>query len=513
MSLLSERMVAIDTDVVTCLTLARCALGAIAAFLAYQLCRAIYFAFASPLAKVPGPFACKVSGIPEFVNTLIRGRRSEWIYELHQQYGPVVRIAPNTLAFAEPAAAKTIYTGNGFLKSYARYHGKNVDGVQHSLTFIEPSQSKRRRSILLPLFQRNNLETFIPHMEEYLAKFLNQVAKEQKHEGSVDLYRWLRLLAFDVIGQLAYGVDLNMTATGKEACLVEDMSSAFLFAVILETIPFASSLAKFKIFSPLYQLRAASHRFKNFGIDILQTLESNGELEHSGEQVNLLRSLHRETVQASSGVTREHATAEAGAVLIAGSDTTSTAMTYACWELSRRPDIQERIRDELRTVTDDVNAIPSVKALESLSYFNAFLKEVLRRWPTLPGTLERIAPSMGASISGFVVPGGTEVTTTAFAVHRDPTLFPAGDKLVPERWLDETPEMRGAFLPFSIGPRNCVGMNLAWAEIRLVLGTLLRRYKILPHASTTAESMAPEEFFFVTPKAHQCRLVLRPVED
>ncbi|KAM0791528.1 hypothetical protein ACM66B_005977 [Microbotryomycetes sp. NB124-2] len=462
--------------------------------------RIIYNAFISPLSTVPGPFICKFSGGPEFFNTLIRPRRSVWIYQLHQRYGPVVRISPNTVAFADPAAAKTIYGGNGFLKSLPRYQGKNVDGVQHSLTFIDPAQSKRRRAVLLPLFQRGNLESFLPILEEYLEQALSQMWTEQQLEGTVDVYHWLRLLAFDVIGQLAYGVDLKMTSFGKKARLVEDMSSAFVFTVLLETIPFMSTLAKVPLLRPLHQLRLASNRFKNYGVDILDTLEKDGRLEEAEDQINLLRSLHRESLRPGSGVTREHATAEAGAVLIAGSDTTSTAMTYACWELSRHPDAQSRIRNELKSITDDITATPRLKDLEGLLFFNAFLKEVLRRWPTLPGALERVVPEDGAVVSGHFLPGKTEVTTTAYAVHRDTTLFPDGERFIPERWLNETSEMRAAFLPFSTGPRNCVGMNLAWAEIRLVMGAMLRRFEILPHEGTTIDSMSPLEFFFVTPK-------------
>jgi len=97
--------------------------------------------------------------------------------------------------------------------------------------------------------------------------------------------------------------------------------------------------------------------------------------------------------------------------------------------------------------------------LEALSYLTAFLKEVLRLWPTLPGPLERRVTSGGAVIAGKFLPEGTEVTMQSYTMHRDESIYPDAASFRPERWLNETAEMRLSFLTFSYGPRNCVGMK------------------------------------------------------
>lgn len=113
----------------------------------------------------------------------------------------------------------------------------------------------------------------------------------------------------------------------------------------------------------------------------------------------------------------------------------------------------------MREVAETLTEWPGFKSLESLPLLNAFIKEALRMWSTLPGPLERIVPADGMVISGVYLPQDTEVTMQAYTIHRNQTIFP--DPLVfrPERWLQETPEMRNAFIPFSYGPRNCVGMK------------------------------------------------------
>lgn len=129
-------------------------------------------------------------------------------------------------------------------------------------------------------------------------------------------------------------------------------------------------------------------------------------------------------------------------------------------------------------------------------------------------------PAGGAVICGMHLPEGTEVTSTAYTIHRNSSIFPDPDKFDPRRWLEETAEMRAAFVPFSMGPRNCPGMksvfaahyctaisadlpylhSLAWDEMRCVLGHLIRRYEISPARDTTDDSMSPVEHFFVVPK-------------
>lgn len=136
-----------------------------------------------------------------------------------------------------------------------------------------------------------------------------------------------------------------------------------------------------------------------------------------------------------------------------------TAFGGPRYEVSKNPQLQNRLRQELISVNEDAQEFPSLKNLESLPLFNAFLKEVLRRWPTLPGPLERSVPEGGAVLQNYFLPAETEVTIHAYSVHRDPTLFPNAEAFIPERWLDETAEMRNAFIPFSYGPRNCVGMK------------------------------------------------------
>lgn len=160
--------------------------------------------------------------------------------------------------------------------------------------------------------------------------------------------------------------------------------------------------------------------------------------------------------------------------------------------------MQAEVRAELNGAAGSDQS--DIKTLESLPLFNCVLKEVLRRWPTLPGPLERTVPPGGILLHGTYLPEGTGIAMQAYTVHRDERIFPQPDKFMPSRWLHETADMRAALLTFSVGPRQCPGMNLAWMEMRLILGILLNRYRFSLAKTTTDDSMAPEEHFFVVPK-------------
>ena len=113
--------------------------------------------------------------------------------------GPIVRVSPTLCSISDPAAVKDVYGGK-FPKSKKRYQGKVFEGKEHLLMFSDPSAVKERRGLMLPLFQRSNLEGFAEEMQNITSQLLVQMENEQQIDGSVDVFRWLRLAAFDIIG-------------------------------------------------------------------------------------------------------------------------------------------------------------------------------------------------------------------------------------------------------------------------------------------------------------------------
>lgn len=136
------------------------------------------------------------------------------------------------------------------------------------------------------------------------------------------------------------------------------------------------------------------------------------------------------------------------------------------------------VRQTFRTDTD-----LNVEALARAKYLCACVDEALRCYPPVPTGLPRIVPPGGASICGEWVPGGTSVSVDPWSSNRSPMNFHEPDAFVPERWLPDAPEEfanddKAASNPFSHGPRNCLGRNLAYHEARLLLAKVLWNFDL-----------------------------------
>jgi len=148
-------------------------------------------------------------------------------------------------------------------------------------------------------------------------------------------------------------------------------------------------------------------------------------------------------------------------------------------QLSVSQDIQEKLYKEITKIYGD--NIPEFTDLEKLEYLFFFIQEVLRCYPPVAVLPTRIA-TVDAEFEGFVIPKGTLVGVDIRTIHRNPLLWSEPDEFIPERHIQENKKgmPQFSFLPFSLGPRQCLGTQFSIMEQRLFLIRLLQRFKILP---------------------------------
>jgi cytochrome P450 len=180
----------------------------------------------------------------------------------------------------------------------------------------------------------------------------------------------------------------------------------------------------------------------------------------------------------------------------AGSGTTSTTLTYLIYALSRDPVRQERLRQELNTVGDGINEV------KNLPFLNAVIKETMRLYPTIMSTLSQVL-DRDLVVDKLLLPPGTRAGMQNYVHHRDASLFSGPDDFLPERWLGESPllkDMEAAFTPFSLGPHNCIGQNLARAELYLAASQIFKKLKIRLSSQMLESDMEMEDRFNIAPK-------------
>ena len=174
------------------------------------------------------------------------------------------------------------------------------------------------------------------------------------------------------------------------------------------------------------------------------------------------------------GMSERQVRDEVMTLLLAGHETTAIALTWAFMLLDRHPEARTRLQAELGDVLGDRPAAPD--DVSALAYTQAVVNETLRLYPPAYVTgREAIRPT---TVGGIPIPKRHIILISMYATHRDPRFFPEPDEFRPERWLDglEKRLPRGAFIPFGMGSRKCVGSSFAMMEATLLLATIARRW-------------------------------------
>jgi len=159
-------------------------------------------------------------------------------------------------------------------------------------------------------------------------------------------------------------------------------------------------------------------------IDTYGSLAIENLKEHlaTSEGQNAATFFTRILSQEKSAISEEEIKEEASNLIIAGSDTTAISLTYTIWALLRPENarVKARLLEEIANVALTAGS----KEVGTLSYLSAVVKESLRLYGAAPGSLPRIVPAGGANLEGYHIPGGMTVTTQAYTLHRDPSIFP-----------------------------------------------------------------------------------------
>lgn len=180
----------------------------------YLLVGCVYDLFFHPLRKIPGPPLAKVSRLWARIGNFY-GCKSQRIHTAHESYGPVVRVGPNELSFANPAAVYEIYNNNDvFVKEETFYRAKRVFHENHMMSFRDVEAHKQRRKLLSRGFSQASMLDFENNMSKKIQTMLEQWATRAP-EGPVDVYPWAHWLGFDIVYHLMFDEDPGSVKAGQ----------------------------------------------------------------------------------------------------------------------------------------------------------------------------------------------------------------------------------------------------------------------------------------------------------
>ncbi|PWZ03049.1 cytochrome P450 [Testicularia cyperi] len=469
--------------------------------------------------KYPGPFLAKFTDF-WLLRQAMKGHRYQSVHEAHQKHGKFVRIAPNHISVADHEALQPIYGhGTGTLKPI--YYDAFVPPRPFPRGLFntrDRAEHTRKRKIVSHSFAPKTITAFEPFIRrevqlllERWDEFCDKAAKD-KSEGPrgikgrawLDSLMWLNYFAFDTIGALAFGSTFGMLEKGVDEARVEyedangnkqvDYCSAV--QIINERGEFSGTmgLAPEWIRPYLLKLPWFSNRLKSVkkltGIALARV---NDRLQNGSEREDLLAKLQSAKDDRGEPMGKMELTAEALTQLIAGSDTTSNTSCAIVYHLATHPDKMRKLQAELDAELQHAEEVPLHSDVQELPYLQAVLSESLRYHSTSAIGLPRIIPEGGATVCGEKFPAGTTLSVPAFTIHRDKSVFGEdANEYNPDRWLapDARKNFDKAFIPFSVGPRACVGRNVAMMELSILIAAIFKRYDIV-----LAEPEAPLDTF------------------
>ncbi|XP_049628644.1 cytochrome P450 4V2-like [Suncus etruscus] len=169
---------------------------------------------------------------------------------------------------------------------------------------------------------------------------------------------------------------------------------------------------------------------------------------------------------------------EVDTFMFEGHDTTAAALNWSLYLLGSYPEVQKKVDKELEEVFGKSDRPVTMEDLRKFKYLECVIKETLRLFPSVPLFGRKL--SEDCEIAGYKLSKGTEVVIAPYALHRDPRYFPDPEEFKPERFFPENSQGRHpyAYVPFSAGPRNCIGQKFAMMEEKIVLSCILRKFWI-----------------------------------
>ena len=431
------------------------------------------------IRSIPGPPLAAFSNLWLLYQSR-QGHRYLSVDTAHKKYGTFVRIQPDHVSVADPDAIPIIYAhGSGFLK--AQYYDAFVSIQRGLFNTRDRAEHTRKRKIVSHTFSARSIGQFEQYIHgnlEDLMKQWNRIADTASKSGQewadIDSLHWFNYLAFDIIGDLAFGAPFGMVNAGADIAEVrESPSSPPRYAPAVQVLNRRGEVSNTLGALPTLKPYAAylPDPFFSRGLQAVNDLagiaiarvKARLDQENSGiksDRRDLLARLMEGKDEQGQPMGQAELTAEALTQLIAGSDTTSnTSCAFFFWA-TKTPRVYEKLRRELDEAVPE-GGIPTYESVKELPYLNRAINEALRIHSTSSLGLPRVVPpGQPVNVLGKNFPPNTVLSVPSYTIHHDKAIWgPDALEFNPDRWEEArlTERQKNSFIPFSYGPRACVG--------------------------------------------------------
>ncbi|KAA8645294.1 hypothetical protein EYZ11_003658 [Aspergillus tanneri] len=416
--------------------------------------------------------------------------------KLHEKYGPIIRIGPDEIHIKDNSYMDEVYPNDHRRKRnkstlFFWMVGSNEFGDHSTGATMDHDAHRAKRTSMAPYFSARMVQDLEPRI---LAKVQQVREKMLETAGSGELLELRNImsgLTLDIISEYSFGSSFGALDTPDFG---RPLNNVLLKGVKVH--PFARifrplAIAIFRLprwMMPNSEILENSIRYDNLigkmtGAafdDATRMLTSHNNEKIGASHRTIIHSMLSSDSLQAEDKTFARLKADAMVLIGAGTETTARTLATAIYHILANKPVYDRLLEEIRHVmpTSD-SPIPPAAAIQQLPYLTAVLSESLRVAHGVAGRLSRIAPDEDLQYGPYKIPRGVTFSQSMYYIHTNPVIFPNPHEFHPERFLgpQATVAKEHAY-PFGKGTRNCLGINLAWAELYMTVTALIGGVKM-----------------------------------
>jgi cytochrome P450 family 135 len=414
-------------------------------------------------ASVAGPPAAPIKGLPpgprmpRALQTAIWSRQAQWfLRQSRARFGSMftLKIAyeGHWVMLSDPELVKQVFTGDPRI-----FHAGEGNQIlrpilgENSVLVLDEKKHIAQRKLLLPPFHGERMQAYGEKMAEIAAREIESWPTGTPYK----LRPRMQAITLEIVLETVFGVH-----GGERMAPLRDALREFLD---LTTNP--RVLLPVLMVGPnrINSVPAFRRRIEAVDRLIAEEIAERRVADDLAERDDVLSLMLQARHEDGSPMSDAEIRDELLTLLVAGHETTATALSWAMERLVRHPEKLGRLGDEVEAGED--------------AYLTATVQETLRLRPVIVIVIRKLTEAV--ELGGYELPAGASVTPCIHLIHRDPEIYPDPDRFLPERFLD-TPPGTYTWIPFGGGVRRCLGAAFAQFEMQVVLRELVRRRQIRP---------------------------------
>ncbi|RSL68941.1 hypothetical protein CEP54_002545 [Fusarium duplospermum] len=397
------------------------------------------------------------------IRTVGSGRAYLDFWEVTKKYGSIARVSPNDLLTDDPDLMKHILNVRTEYRRSPWYDGMRFDPANNNiLSWRDEDEHFKLRSKMSAGYGGREVENLEPKIDKNILAFIKLLRKYADENKPIDLGRRAQFFTLDVLSDLAFGEPFGFLETDSDVYeYIKTTEETLPMVMVTTVVPWLVKVLS----SPIFKSLLPSEKDR-LGFGRVMGIAKAITAERFGPDKKVQKDMLGSFV--AHGLTQKEAESEILLQIIAGSDTTATAIRSTMLHIITIPRVYNKLRTEISNTTYSEPIIPDSIGRD-LPYLQAVIKEGL-------------LPPQGDTWKGQFIPGGTSVGYCAWGIFRREDIWgPDAGEFRPERWIESSPEkikeMESALdLIFSYGRWQCLGRPVALMELNKIYVELLRQF-------------------------------------